>query len=102
MVSLVVQHEYSPWKLSDTQNFQNWMQINYMNIRLSLRIANYTKHIFTSRRRFTTSITSLDPYYILGVDKTADYEDIKKKYYKLAAEYHPDINKEAVPAFRVS
>ena len=29
---------------------------------------------------------------ILGVPKTADAKDIKKAYYKLAQEYHPDKN----------
>lgn len=34
-----------------------------------------------------------DPYYLLGVDRKADFKEIKKVYYKLAGEYHPDKNK---------
>jgi len=29
-------------------------------------------------------------YKILGVDKTADFSAIKKAYFKLAREHHPD------------
>jgi len=42
-------------------------------------------------RQFSSS--SYNPYYVLGVEKDMSFDEIKKQYYKLAAEYHPDINK---------
>ncbi len=44
-----------------------------------------------------------DYYKILGVDKTASKEEIKKQYRKLARKYHPDVNpnnKEAEEKFK--
>ena len=32
-------------------------------------------------------------YEILGVDKTADADTIKKAYRKLVRKYHPDVSK---------
>jgi molecular chaperone DnaJ len=34
----------------------------------------------------------IDPYKVLGVDKKADADTIKKAYRKLARKYHPDVN----------
>lgn len=35
----------------------------------------------------------LDPYLILDLNRKADWRSIKKQYFKLARQYHPDLNK---------
>ncbi len=46
--------------------------------------------------RAVQKFTAFDPFYILGVDRRADFSEIKKAYFKLAAEYHPDKNSSEV------
>ncbi|CAD8192552.1 unnamed protein product [Paramecium octaurelia] len=50
--------------------------------------------MFLTRLRNLYKFSSaIDPYQVLGVDKFTPFPDVKKAYYKMAAQYHPDINK---------
>ena len=48
-------------------------------------------HLF-KKNRFVFSTNIADPYYILGVDKTTPFQEIKMTFYKLANQFHPDKN----------
>ncbi|XP_021364097.1 dnaJ homolog subfamily A member 3, mitochondrial-like isoform X2 [Mizuhopecten yessoensis] len=50
---------------------------------------------YASVRPFHTStrLSKRNFYDVLGVPKNADAKQIKKAYYQLAKEYHPDVNK---------
>jgi DnaJ-class molecular chaperone len=38
-------------------------------------------------------LNAKDYYQILGVNRNATNADLKKAYFKMAKEYHPDVNK---------
>jgi DnaJ-class molecular chaperone len=57
-----------------------------------------SKHTPIHRRAFhstppTNMASKRDHYDVLGVDKNADAKEIKRAYYKLAKQHHPDTNK---------
>lgn len=47
--------------------------------------------ILLIRNRFSY-LRTVDPYYILGLDKRAEFSEVKKKFYEYANIYHPDKN----------
>lgn len=57
-----------------------------------LKFLAFTRHIPLTFRPAQAFSSFADPYYILGVDKNAPFPEIKKAFYKLASEFHPDKN----------
>lgn len=53
-------------------------------------------HFFVSSRRINYSMAEKRDYYdVLGIQRGAPNDEIRKAYRRLARKYHPDINKDA-------
>lgn len=60
--------------------------------------SNFTKNHsnFSFYKTFSMSFSKkkmkFDPYLVLDINRKAEWAEIKKQYYKLARQYHPDLN----------
>lgn len=73
---------------------------------LIFRVVGVRANVVTVQRHVSTSAAALakqNLYSVLGLTPKATQSDIKKAYYKLSMQHHPDKNKgsaEAVEKFR--
>lgn len=84
---------------SQRRSCSNWIRASCL-LNASLPWTSSSGHVTTPfrKRRFHTSSPraapqSADPYKVLGVAKDATAAEIKKSYFQLARQYHPDSNK---------
>ncbi|KAG0174651.1 hypothetical protein DFQ28_005245 [Apophysomyces sp. BC1034] len=60
-------------------------------VRVQIVVKRFSQLKFTNPGR---GYPKQDPYQVLGIDPSASEDDIKKVYYALAKQYHPDTNKD--------
>ena len=49
------------------------------------------KNSYNNSYNASSAPNAKDPYEVLGLSKTASFDEVKKRYRKLAREYHPDF-----------
>ena len=79
--------EVAESEISVLRTISNYLGINSQDY-LSIHNRHVTGRDYSSSSRGGT--TNKDPYKVLGLDKNASDEDIKKAYRRLAMKYHPD------------
>lgn len=70
---------------------------NFNNNIIKKHFFKKTNCLLQKQKDFYSKYLKLIYFFLetLGVPKTADQNEIKKAYFKLAKEWHPDVNKSA-------
>ncbi len=98
-INAIVKNFIGTWFLDDIFYFKNYGKEKWVLDQTIITMIKFSRIIRTLSRtthsyRFCTAIA--DPYYILGVERNAPFPEIKKAFYRLASEFHPDRNSSQV------
>ena len=75
-------HDYNNSNNSSSYNYSYNYYQNYKN--------NDKKNNTNNKKDYKNNFNSTDPFEILGCYKDDDFQTIKKQYFKLVKEFHPD------------
>lgn len=104
LVSLITQDKFlSVEEIALLRKLCKYIEIHPKTLESVLALHNYTSEEDENKRKYAKKYTSasFDKYYtILGIDKSANENEIKTAYRSLAKLYHPDKQKEVTATTR--
>jgi len=74
-----------------TKKFKFFYGNKYSHSMLNLNF--FSSNFNKIQIKYFSGRVKVDPYFVLDLHRGAEFREIKKAYFKLARQYHPDLNK---------